>query len=202
MNDLLELTFNGYTPDEIGCLAYLINKSLPIPESKIREILNIPLSESVTGLRQNLEKNITQKTFETLAAKSKSSLYKPTIQDIRNEMLALFPKILQQRPKETETLAAYLLDAWEDFQGAAEPPDTSPGDQADDIALVGRLRNVPTMGELETEKRFKSYQNLPRPLSTEPPKTISKMPGYTSQHIPKQRGAPKYNAEHNKHQNQ
>ena len=186
MNDLLELVFNGYSPDEVGCLTYIINKHLVIPESKVREILGIAISESITGLRQNLEQSITNKTFDSLAARSKSSLYKPTIQDIRNEMLALFPKILQQRPKETEQLAAYLLDAWEDFQGAAEPSDTSPGDQADDIALVGRLRNVPTMGELETEKRFKSYQNLPKPLSTEPPKTISKLPGYTSQHIPKQ----------------
>ena len=184
MNELeikLELAFHGYSPDAIGCLTYVLNKSISISESKIREIYEATAPRAAELPRGISLKTIFHTTVESLKAKFQGK--RPEYQDVATELITKYGKVISKDV--LERIAQYIREAWDEFDLIAEP---TPGSGQDDPAFHQRLSEVPTAGEQEWQGHVKSWlghtqENMPQTLNQ--PASLRQMQGYVDPQTPR-----------------
>lgn len=142
LNSKLSLTLRGYSPTMIGMLTQIINRRIKISEAKIKEILGIPMSESL---------QITAADGDLLRAASASLLKlfsgqnAPPAQTVAKAVSNLAQQSrINLDPRKVANLASFIIDNWADMAGihnvmAGQTPEDEVEDERD-VALKNSAR--------------------------------------------------------------
>lgn len=200
----LDLACKGYSLDGVGLLTYALNKRLNISESKVRELLDIPLNEgrfrdsSPNKIRpvnpepeSDFIQHVSRKDLDLIhdlmdhIPAVTGTYAKPPQEDIQRFVASFLNKTGIQ--SNGQKLANFIYTHWNKLQRDDEilTSKEEEFDENEHEALFKQLNSVPKIGRRNTnqpeltsgEKSFRNHANsfskMPRPLSDEPPSTVS-----------------------------
>lgn len=142
----LDLSLRGYTPDMIGLLTQIFNRRIKISESKIRELLGIPVSEELDVRSLN--------EFDRAALKAAADKLVPMFSARGNPGMATVAKSItnyftnagvQIDQLKVNALAGHIVQNWDDLAFANDDEQTHVPDEMDGDELWGRMSDVPSL---------------------------------------------------------